>query len=147
MQMSTFIFLISDLVIINHKGELDSNLSEMIKLCFHSMSEIEDRLYNDRFEAKQLLFVLRDQYDGDTNKQISILSNLISSIGRSSYIDYKRYVKFDECDIYPLQSAFMLQNINSNRFKIFNNIFGKSILALRTKLMSYLKVPTYGSII
>lgn len=50
-------------------------------------------------------------------------------------------MKFTDSDIYPLQSAFMTQNIGVVCIHEANNCFGKAILSLRSKIVDSLKVP------
>lgn len=66
---------------------------------------------------------------------------IIKSLNDNLDIKYSNYIDFTEEDIYPLQSAFTTQNFGNFCIEGANNSFGKSIMALRTRIISMLTKP------
>jgi hypothetical protein len=60
-KIATFVLSISNIVIINNKGELNNQLRDMLEICTFAMKHLrkEDKVGN--FKPQKLIFALRDQ--------------------------------------------------------------------------------------
>ena len=78
-QMITMAILSSHIVLINHKGELSSNLEGLIGMSLYAKLQIQ----SSPFKPK-LMFVLRDQMDREKNIFVEQLSRLRTNLQNSS---------------------------------------------------------------
>ena len=96
--------LISDLVIINNKGEVNAHLRDLLGVCIYAIDQLnstkstltsnENNAKKETYQANKVIFALRDQTDDGTSKQSQMLSDIISSLRKDSQIDYSKYMNF-----------------------------------------------------
>ena len=60
-RIATFVLSMSDIVIINNRGELTSQLREMIQICTFAMKYLRKEDKVGTFKPQKLMFALRDQ--------------------------------------------------------------------------------------
>lgn len=77
-QICAFIFLVSDLVIINNKGEIGASLRDLFGVCIYALKELNKG--KPKKEKSRVMFSIRDQTDGGTTKQKQMLSNMIEAL-------------------------------------------------------------------
>ncbi|CAF3771914.1 unnamed protein product [Adineta steineri] len=102
--MITMAILTSDLVIINHKGELSSNLEGLIGISLYARLQIQSLPFKPK-----LLFVLHDQMSRDENIFLEQLNRLKDNLqASSSFLSVSNNDEFEikQEDIVLLPSAF-----------------------------------------
>ena len=81
-QIAAFAFLISDLVIINSKGEINDPLRQLLGVCTYVLENLK---ISEGIEGKsKIFFAIRDQTDTGVQKQKEMLSAIISSLKEQS---------------------------------------------------------------
>ena len=60
-KIATFVLSISDIVVINNKGELTSQLRDMLEICTFAMKYLRKEDKVGTFKPQKLIFALRDQ--------------------------------------------------------------------------------------
>ena len=63
-QITALAIVCSDIVIVNHKGKLSSQIKELLELCFYATDYLK---VSDR--RPEMLFILRDQRDRSSRVQ------------------------------------------------------------------------------
>jgi hypothetical protein len=64
-----------------------------------------------------------------------MLAMIIRALNENCNVNYTKYIDFSEKDIYPLQSAFISDNVGAFCLEGANNSFGKSIISLRGRII------------
>ncbi len=104
--------LISDLVIMNNKGEVNATLRDLLGVCVYAIDQLTSSDLNEAYQPNKIIFTIRDQVEYGGSKQKQMLSMIIKSLNENS-IKYSNYIDFTDEDIYPLQSAFTTQNVGN----------------------------------
>lgn len=147
-RVATFVMSVSDIVIINNKGELARQLKDLLHICMYVMQYIRTEEKKENFQPIRLMFTLRDQEmpKKGSNVQEQMLANILESFEESkekSSIDYKKYLRIETEDIFSCPSAISTQDKlkirNLGDVKIFTESFGDCIKGLRSRLSTILK--------
>ena len=127
-QMALISFACSNLVIINHKGDIDRELKNLMQTVLYAMKHIKAIKIKPK-----ILFVLRDQAERTSKKQDEALTRIradFEQIGNEVGLDYKELIDIDFDNLILLPSAF---NNEMN-----NEVFSEEILLLRKKVIDYI---------
>jgi hypothetical protein len=79
-QIACFVMLVSDLVIINNKGEVDSVLRDLLGVCVYAIHELNSTENNANYKPNSVIFTIRDQVEYGGTKQKQMLSQIIKSL-------------------------------------------------------------------
>ena len=124
-------FGLSDLVLINQKGEISSQIQDLFSISLYAMNYFQQL----RGCFPKIFFILRDQVDRDIKFQDSAfkkLENQLLEIAASKKIE--QVFKMQKDCLFLLPSAF-----NEDKRSA---IFGEEILKLRNKIFDYISSNT-----
>ena len=121
--MVLFCLAVSQVVIINVKGEIGRELQNLLQICAYSLNKLKVR----RVTAPQIFFVLNQQADPNiTNhlKDINILmerlnKELVDTEGKT--IIASELIKISPKNLFVLPSAFNLAHFNKHSLKLFDS--------------------------
>ena len=121
--MVLFCLAVSQVVIINVKGEIGRELQNLLQICAYSLNKLKVR----RVTAPQIFFVLNQQADPNiTNhlKDINILmkrlnKELVDTEGKT--IIASELIKISPKNLFVLPSAFNLEHFNKHSLKLFDS--------------------------
>jgi hypothetical protein len=60
-QIACFVMLISDLVIINNRGEVDAMLRDLLGVCIYAIHQLNSTEVNEVYKPNKMIFAIRDQ--------------------------------------------------------------------------------------
>jgi hypothetical protein len=134
-QLATMAVLSSHMIIVNHKGEISSNLERLLGITFYAKLQTSTSIFKP-----SVMFVLRDQTGREKssvatqaaklkNKLVQQTSKIKQSIDDVMYIDTN--------DIILLPNAFSedKDNVTNREIKWSNNLFPDKIFELRKLIL------------
>jgi hypothetical protein len=131
-QLATMAVLSSHLIIVNHKGEISTNLERLLGITFYAKLHTHSSTFKP-----SILFVLRDQTNRDSSavktQAAELKVKLMNQAGKlNKSID--EIMLIDTDNIVLLPNAFA----EDNEVKWRNNMFPVEILGLRKKFLNIL---------
>ena len=135
-QITTMTFAISNLVIINNKGEITSTLQNLLGVCVYALKCLN--MTGDR--KPKVFFALRDQTTLDKNVQKEMLSTLIQKLqeeGTKNEIKIHEYIDLTQDDVFLLPPAFNKEENNGREVTRTNDLFASYTLYLRGAIEEY----------
>lgn len=142
-QMATMSVFSSHLIIINHKGEISSNLENILGITFFARVKF---LKKSPFKPS-ILFVLRDQIETQKQDAIMLQADKLKEklIKQARWIDDSLNDVINiESDVCLLNSAFSIDEYVAGKITWRNKIFPNQILELRKRLFDYLTHSNMG---
>ncbi|CAF0742704.1 unnamed protein product [Brachionus calyciflorus] len=137
-QMATMAVFCSHLIIINHKGEISTNLENILGITFFAKIHLTKLSFKP-----SILFILRDQTKRDessVNGQATKLKERL--IKRAEFVNKSLddAIKIDTKNMHLLSNAFSEDkcNVLTKSVKWRNDIFPDQVLKLRQYLIEYL---------
>ena len=133
-QITIMAMACSHVVIINHKGEISSELKDLLEVCLNAMSHLEITPMKPK-----LAFVLRDQRDRDVDVQTTSLQKLKSMLKEASErsnMHFEKLVNIDDACIFLLPSAFSEIPKGDKSVEVPSAVFSQEIFELRKKIFS-----------
>ena len=135
-QLATMAVLSSHLIIINHKGEISTNLERLLGITFYAKLHT----YSSKF-TPSILFVLRDQTNRNStavkSQAAELKMRLMNQVGKiNKSID--EVMNIDTNNIVLLPNAFAEDINNDKTVKWRNRLFPEEILELRRKFLNIL---------
>ena len=134
-QMATMAVLTSHLIIINHKGEISSNLGNLLGITFYAKL----RIAKTEFKPS-ILFVLRDQSERNANikTQIAKLKEKLNEETKFIQESLDSIFDIDADNLILLPNAFSedIGEITKVKYKWRNKIFSSDVLKLRHRLVT-----------
>ncbi|CAF3768913.1 unnamed protein product [Rotaria sordida] len=122
-QMVSMAILSSHIVLINHKGELSTELQNLIGMSFYAKLQLKDAPLKPK-----VLFILRDQIDLSNKKiffaQLAQLKQNLNNVSQFLQISIEDELNISNDDVVPLSNAF------SNDI---NPVFGGEVQKWRNK--------------
>ena len=121
--MVLFCLAVSQVVIINVKGEIGREMQNLLHICAYSLNKLKVR----RVTAPQIFFVLNQQADpnitnhlNDINILMEKLSNeLVDTEGKSIIVS--ELIQVSPKNVFILPSAFNAENFNKHSLKLFDS--------------------------
>ena len=121
--MVLFCLAVSQVVIINVKGEIGREMLNLLQICAYSLNKLKVR----RVTAPQIFFVLNQQADPnitnhlkDINALMEILNNeLVDAEGKN--IIASELIQVSPKNVFILPSAFNAENFNTHSLKLFDS--------------------------
>ena len=138
-QLATMAVLSSHLILVNHKGEISTNLERLLGITFYAKL----RTSKSGFKPT-LMFVLRDQTDRNESSVATQASKLKAKlVQQAAFVDASidDVMHIDTHNIKLLCNAFSeeMLHIHAKEVKWRNSLFPRSVLALRADLFDTLE--------
>ena len=141
-QMVTMAVLSSHLVLINHKGEFNSNLKDLIGMSFYAKLHIQSPI------KPKLLFVLRDQVNIDSHtiffRQLTLLKEQLQNDSKFLKISIDDELDISNQNVYLLPNAFSYHESKTSNITqcCRNKTFPKEIIQLRNEIFNNITSTT-----
>ena len=92
-QIASFTFLVSDLIIINNKGQINTPIRELLGVCTYALQELNQR--KPGHSRSKVFFAIRDQFGAGVQKQKSMLSDIINALkSHSDLANFEDFLDF-----------------------------------------------------
>ena len=148
-QMTTMAVLSSHLILVNHKGEISSNLERVLGITFYAKLRISKSGFKP-----SILFVLRDQMDRDKDVIAFQARKLKEKLmQQTQFIDESldSILDIDTQNVILLPNAFSEEQLNGRTHKWRNSLFPNEILKARRFIVNHLfaldtSQHTFGSL-
>ena len=120
--MVLFCLAVSQVVIINIKGEIGSELQNLLQVCVYSLHKLKVR----RAPAPKIFFVLNQQADPDPKKHLNSINILMDKMNKKSALMDIEGIKMSELiqiskeNFFILPSAFNSASMNKPNSKLFD---------------------------
>ena len=132
-QITVMAMACSDAVIVNHKGEITTQIKELLEICLYAMDYL--KLTDIRTE---MMFVLRDQRDRDTKVQsdsLTLLRKTLKEAMESGQKDLDDLVSLRQDAIFLLPNAFYETKQEGRTVESPSAVFSEEAFALRRKIL------------
>ena len=156
--MVLFCLSVSQVVIINVKGDIGSEMQNLLQICAYSLSKLKV----SKVAVPKIFFVLNQQADPDQSKHIATINILIKKLNEESNLIDTEGVKVSDLiqisreNLFVLPSAFNSEQINQPNAKLFHskvskltptNTFAEKCTELRLAIIKRLDgIPSTGDI-
>ena len=121
--MVLFCLSVSQVVIINVKGDIGSEMQNLLQMCAYSLNKLKI----SKVTVPTIFFVLSQQADPDQSKHIDSINSLIDKLNRESDLIDVGSIKISDLiqvsreNLFILPSAFNLEQINKSNANLFNS--------------------------
>ena len=121
--MVLFCLSVSQVVIINVKGDIGNEMLNILQICAYSLN----RLKVSKAKAPKIFFVLNQQADPDPNKHLDAINILMEKLYSESGLMETEGVKISDLiqvsreNLLILPSAFNSENLNKPSAKLFDS--------------------------
>ena len=125
--MVLFCLSVSQVVIINVKGDIGSEMQNLLQICAYSL----DKLKVSKVAVPKIFLVLNQQADPDQSKHIDAINILIEKLNKESNLINTEGVKISDLiqisreNLFVLPSAFNSEQINQPNAKLFESKVSK----------------------
>ena len=136
-QMTVMAMACSDVVIVNHKGEISSQMKELLEVCLYAMDYL--KVADMRPE---LMFVLRDQRDRNTrvqNDALALMKKLLKEAMKysSTETNFDDLVSLRQDAVFLLPSAFSDQKRDGRTVEWPSAVFSEQTFLLRLQMLRW----------
>ena len=113
--MVLFCLAVSQVVIINVKGDLGEEMRNLLQICAYSLNKLKV----SKVKAPKIFFVLNQQADPDPDKHLSSIDTLLEKLNEESYLMETEGLKISDLiqvskeNLFVLPSAFNSQSLNA----------------------------------
>ena len=121
--MVLFCLAVSQVVIINVKGDIGSELQNLLEICAYSLNKLKVR----KVATPKIFFVLNQQADPDPEKHVDSIKILLGNLNRESDLLDMEGTKISDLiqvfkeNLFVLPSAFNSEQINRPSLNIFDS--------------------------
>ncbi|KAI6650383.1 P-loop containing nucleoside triphosphate hydrolase [Oopsacas minuta] len=121
--MVLFCLAVSQVVIINVKGDIGKELQNLLQICAYSLHKLKV----SKVVAPKIFFVLNQQADPDTTKHLSAINTLMDKLNKESDlmeiegIRISDLIQVSRDNLFILPSAFNSQQMNKPAANLFNS--------------------------
>ena len=132
-QITVMAMACSDVVIVNHKGEISSQMRKLLKFCLYAMDYLK---VTDM--RPEMMFVLRDQRDRNTKVQsdsLTLMRKMLREAMRSEQKNLDDLVSLRQDAIFLLPSAFSEAKREGRTVESPSGVFSEQAFALRSKIL------------
>ena len=125
--MVLFCLAVSQVVIINVKGDLGEGMRNLLQICAYSLN----RLKVSKVSAPKIFFVLNQQADPDPGKHLNSINTLLEKLNEESYLMETEGLKISELiqvsreNLFVLPSAFNSEPLNTQMTKLLDSDLDK----------------------
>ena len=122
-----FCLSVSQVVIINVKGDIGSEMQNLLQICAYSLNKLKV----SKVAVPKIFFVLNQQADPDQSKHIKTINLLIEKLNKESNLIDTEGVKVSDLiqisreNLFVLPSAFNSEQINQPNAKLFDSKVSK----------------------
>ena len=132
-QITVMAMACSDVVIVNHKGEISSQMRKLLEVCLYAMDYL--KVADMRPE---MMFVLRDQIDRTTKVQsdsLTVMKDMLREAMGSGEKNLDDLVSLREDAIFLLPSAFSEVKLEGRTVKLPTGVFSEEAFSLRREIL------------
>ena len=119
--MVLFCLAVSQVVIINVRGDIGSEMQNLLQICAYSLNKLRVK----KVTAPQIFFVLNQQADPDPDKHLDCINILMDKLNKelidSEGIKVSDLIKVSRENLFVLPSAFNSEQINKPNLHLFNS--------------------------
>ena len=121
--MVLFCLAVSQVVIINVKGDIGNEMQNLLQICAYSLNRLKVR----KVAAPQIFFVLNQQADPDPTKHIGSINILMDKLTKESDLMDTEGIKISDLiqvsrdNLFILPSAFNSEQMNKPGSKLFHS--------------------------
>ena len=121
--MVLFCLSVSQVVIINVKGDIGSEMQKLLQICAYSLGKLKVR----KVAAPKIFFVLNQQADPDPNKHLDSINILMEKLNKESELIDTDGLKVSDLiqvtkeNLFILPSAFNSELVNKPGAKLFDS--------------------------
>ena len=125
--MVLFCLAVSQVVIINVKGDIGEEIQNLLQICAYSLNKLKV----SKVKAPKIFFVLNQQADPDPDKHLSSINTLLEKLNKESHLMEREGLKISDLiqiskrNLFVLQSAFNSQSLNTKMTKVFDSVLCK----------------------
>ena len=125
--MVLFCLAVSQVVIINVKGDIGEEIQNLLQICAYSLNKLKV----SKVKAPKIFFVLNQQADPDPDKHLSSINTLLEKLNKESHLMETEGLKISDLiqiskrNLFVLQSAFNSQSMNTKMTKVFDSVLYK----------------------
>ena len=125
--MVLFCLAVSQVVIINVKGDLGEEMRNLLQICAYSLNKLKV----SKVSAPKIFFVLNQQADPDPDKHLNAINTLLDKLNEESYLMETEGLKISELiqvsreNLFVLPSAFNSEPLNTQITKLFDSDLNK----------------------
>ena len=132
-QITVMAMACSDAVIVNHKGEISSQMRKLLEVCLYAMDYL--KVADMRPE---MMFVLRDQIDRTTKVQsdsLTLMKDMLREAMGNEEKNLDDLVSLRQDAIFLLPSAFSEVKLEGRTVKLPTGVFSEEAFFLRRKIL------------
>ena len=132
-QITVMAMACSDIVIVNHKGEISSQMKELLEVCLYAMDYL--KVSN---MPPEMMVVLRDQRDRNTkvqNDALTLMKKLLKEAISSDKRNFHDLVSFRQDAVFLLPSAFSEQKRDGRTVEWPSAVFSEETFRLRSQIL------------
>ena len=121
--MVLFCLSVSQVVIINVKGDIGSEMQNLLQMCAYSLNKLKV----SKVAVPKIFFVLNQQADPDSSNHINSINSLVEKLNRESDLMDAGGIKISDLiqvsreNLFILPSAFNLEPINKPNAQLFDS--------------------------
>ena len=120
--MVLFCFSVSQVVIINVKGDIGSEIQNLLQICAYSLN----RLKVNKVKAPKIFFVLNQQADPDPSKHLNSMHLLMDKLSSDSLMEAEGVkisdlIQISSENLFVLPLAFNSQQMNDTSGRLFDS--------------------------
>ena len=125
--MVLFCLSVSQVVIINVKGDLGSEMQNLLQICAYSLNKLKV----SKVAVPKIFFVLNQQADPDQSKHIGSINSLLEKLDKESGlmdagdIKISDFIQISQENLFILPSAFNSEQINKPNAQLFSSNVSK----------------------
>ena len=121
--MVLFCLAVSQVAIINVKGDLGEEMRNLLQICSYSLYKLKV----NKVAAPKIFFVLNQQADPDPDKHLDSINTLLEKLNEESYLMETEGLKISDLilvskqNLFVLPSAFNSESLNTQMAKQFDS--------------------------
>ena len=121
--MVLFCLAVSQVVIINIKGEIGSELQNLLQICAYSLNQLKV----NKVKAPKIFFVLNQQAEPDPNKHLVAINILMEKLNsgfglmETEGVEISDLIQISRENLFILPTAFNSQPVNDIDAKLFDS--------------------------
>ena len=121
--MVLFCLSVSQVVIINVKGDIGSEMQNLLQMCAYSLNKLKV----SKVAVPKIFFVLNQQTDPDSSKHINSINSLIEKLNKESDLMDAGGIKISDLiqvsrdNLFILPSAFNSEPVNKANAQLFDS--------------------------
>ena len=155
--MVLFCLAVSQVVIINVKGDIGEEMRNLLQICAYSLNKLKV----SKVAAPKIFFVLNQQADPDPNKHLETINTLLGKLNEGSDLmeteglNISDLIQVSRENLFVLTSGFNSQSLNTEATRLFDSdlvklsptvSFAKKCADLRMSIIKQLKEDYFDNL-